>query len=193
MAKSNSTENWLPVVGYEGLYEVSDFGRVRSLDRITVALNRWGSRAPRRYKGRVFRPSLMKGYPHVHLSRNGQIARFAVHRLVLEAFVEPCPEGMECRHFPDRDRANCSLDNLSWGTRVENFADKHIHGTDGCGERNSQAKFSVADIQRIFRLRKSGVSTKSIMSMTGISRTHVNNILAGRRWAHTGHYASSLI
>jgi hypothetical protein len=52
-----------------------------------------------------------------------------VHRLVLEAFVGPCPIGMQCRHFPDPNPANCNLKNLQWGTPMENTEDKRVHGT----------------------------------------------------------------
>ena len=52
-----------------------------------------------------------------------------VHRLILEVFVGPCPEGMECRHFPDRDPSNNRLENLSWGTRQSNRDDMIVHGT----------------------------------------------------------------
>jgi len=59
----------------------------------------------------------------------GRRNRRLVHRLVLEAFVGPCPPGMECRHFPDRDPSNNQLVNLQWGTPAENYADSVVHGT----------------------------------------------------------------
>jgi hypothetical protein len=73
-------------------------------------------------------------YHSVQLYRDGKAKDFMVHRLVLLAFVGPCPEGMEARHFPDGDKSNNRVGNLSWGTRVENMADKIVQGTSRCGK-----------------------------------------------------------
>ncbi|WP_211339176.1 NUMOD4 motif-containing HNH endonuclease [Salana multivorans] len=119
-------ETWLPVVGYEGLYEVSDRGRVRSLDRLSAA------GAPQR--GRVLRPSIAKGgYPMVSLYRDRGRSTRTVHRLVLLAFVGPEPEGAEACHR-DGNPTNNALPNLYWGTHSENMHDAVRHG------RNRQAR-----------------------------------------------------
>lgn len=84
---------------------------------------------------------------------------YLVHRLVLEAFVGPCPPGMECRHFPDRDPTNNRLDNLSWATRKQNMEDKASHGTNRKGVPNhknagcssSQARFTDPVVIRQIR------------------------------------------
>lgn len=59
----------------------------------------------------------------------GKLSCHYVHELVLLAFVGPRPDGMVCRHFPDRDTANNSVDNLSWGTQKQNMADRAVQGT----------------------------------------------------------------
>ena len=107
-------EHWAPVIGFEGLYEVSDQGRVRGLDRF--------GRGGRFVLGRMKKLTPNKdGYLTVSLSdATGQEFRRQVHRLVLEAFVGPAPEGMESLHGPDHTPSNCRLDNLRWGTRTEN-------------------------------------------------------------------------
>jgi len=110
-------ERWLPVIGYEGLYDVSDWGRIRSLPRRTT------------------RGGLMKliadgkGYWVVSLTREGKQRRFFVHRLVMEAFTGPLPEGMEIRHL-DGDPGNNRLPNLRYGTHSENMQDTIRHGTN---------------------------------------------------------------
>lgn len=115
-------ERWLPVVGFEGSYEVSDHGRVRGLDRIGAA--------GQRVAGRVLTPTPNShGYPAVTLYGNGLRRVGKVHRLVLEAFVGPCPDGMEACHGPDRDQTNNRLSNLRWGTSSENNFDRVRHGT----------------------------------------------------------------
>ena len=115
------TETWLPVVGFEGLYEVSDLGSVRSLRRRTPA----GMRGGKLLKA----SSDPNGYQHVGLYRDGRGTTIRVHRLVLEAFVGPCPVGMEARHFPDPDKRNNALVNLGWTTSSTNNLDQVIHGT----------------------------------------------------------------
>lgn len=108
-------ERWLPVVGYVGVYEVSDRGRVRSLDRTTSHGNR--------LRGRVLKERpLPNGRPRVNLAYNGKTVDAYPYRLVLEAFVGPCPEGMEGLHWDDNPNNN-RLANLRWGTRTDNMRD----------------------------------------------------------------------
>lgn len=122
-----SSERWLPVPGYEGYYEVSDHGRVRSLDRWIETVNRWGG--PHRYfkPGRVLREKRKKNplhaYAVVDLSVKSKIDTRLVHRLVLEAFIGPCPDGMEACHGP-RGLFDNSLNNLQWGTFSQNAYDR---------------------------------------------------------------------
>lgn len=117
-------EAWKPVFGYEGLYEVSDLGNVRSLDR--VKLNRWGEYLKR---GAVLRPGLDdKGYPMVVLTRDGKPRTRRVHVLVLEAFASPRPAGLHACHG-DGDSQNNRVENLRWDTPNENTFDKIRHGT----------------------------------------------------------------
>lgn len=101
-------ERWLPVVGYEEHYLVSDQGRV------------WSVR-----KGRCLKPRPdNRGYLRVRLPDGPTV----VHRLVLSAFVGPRPYGHEACHG-DGDKANARLQNLRWGTRSENARDRVRHGT----------------------------------------------------------------
>lgn len=121
-----STEQWRPIPGWDGYYEVSDHGRVRSVERVVTS--KTGVR-------RVFPSVVRRPGPHgnsghrgVPLGRNGRAVMRQVHRLVLEAFIGPAPDGMECLHL-DGDPTNNRLDNLRWGTRSENLRDAVRHGT----------------------------------------------------------------
>ena len=117
-------EQWLPVVGYEGVYEVSDRGRVRSLDRVTPH-SRWGSR---RLQGRVLKDADNgTGHRVVNLWRDRKHKKVYVHRAVLEAFVGPAPEGTEACHLDDNP-ANNKISNLTWGTRAQNMVDRTRNG-----------------------------------------------------------------
>lgn len=116
-----STELWSPVPEYEELYEVSNMGKVKSLGRV--------DRLGREWRPRVLKPGIRHGgYSVVNLWRDGQRAQWLVHRLVLFAFVGPCPDGMEGCHNDGNPRDN-SLSNLRWDTRSANHLDKVKHGT----------------------------------------------------------------
>ncbi|WP_136244753.1 NUMOD4 domain-containing protein [Mycobacterium intracellulare] len=120
-------EQWRAVVGYEGLYEVSDHGRVRSLDR-TIPHNLW-PHTSRTIRGRMLTPNTRRphGYQTVQLCRNNKVNRAEVHWLVLEAFVGSRPPGMFGLHWDD-DGSNNRLSNLRWGTNRENQLDAIRNG-----------------------------------------------------------------
>lgn len=120
-------EEWKSIPGYEGAYEVSNLGVIRSVDRESV-----DSRG-RVYslRGREIAPSTSKtGYKRVVLYAPGRVAKtYQVHRVVLEAFVGPQPAGLLCRHL-NGDPSDNQVTNLVWGTPAENMFDKALHGTD---------------------------------------------------------------
>lgn len=113
-------EQWRPVVGYEGYYEVSDLGRVRSIDRVVQSVDGRSMR----YSGVVLAGKASKsGRVQVALARPGHRTWTPlVHRLVLDAFVGPCPDGHECCHYDDNPQNN-RLENLRWDTKVANARD----------------------------------------------------------------------
>lgn len=121
-------ERWLPVVGFEGLYEVSDQGRVRSMARVV----------PHKKSGRLTVPErILKGgkntasqYCMVSLWRNNAQHQCYRHSLVLEAFVGPRPPKHDACHA-DGTRDNNCVGNLRWGTRAENMQDAKRHGRTG--------------------------------------------------------------
>jgi hypothetical protein len=124
-------ELWAPVPGYEGSYEVSNLGGVRSLSRITVN----GGGAVRVVNGQPLSPFPDRdGYLQVNLSRRTH----KVHRLVLQAFVGPCPPGMECLHDNDVKTDN-HLENLSWGTSSANKFDAVRNGRHWACRRGGAA------------------------------------------------------
>lgn len=108
-------ERWLPVPGYEGLYEVSDRGRVWSAPRATT-------------RGGILKQSLSHGYLVVNLTKRGVQKVHQVHQLVATAFIGPRPEGMETRHL-DGNPQNSRVTNLVYGTHSDNMRDALRHGT----------------------------------------------------------------
>lgn len=117
-------EEWKPVPEHDGIYEVSNHGRARSLPRILA--NYRGQKFRR--EGRILTPRKMKSghifYGFWH--KNNQTCWLA-HRLVLTVFVGPCPEGMEGCHN-DGDPSNNHVSNLRWDTRRSNILDAIKHG-----------------------------------------------------------------
>lgn len=128
------TERWLPVVGFEDLYEVSDHGQVRSLPR--RARNRYSSWIR---PSQIIRPySLRQGHRVVNLVPHEgvkHIRKACVHVLVLEAFVGPRPEGYDGCHN-DGDPTNNHLSNLRWDTRSANSYDCVKHGNHPLAKRD---------------------------------------------------------
>jgi hypothetical protein len=121
------SEKWRPVVGYEGFYEVSDHGRVRGVDRI-VKCGAYGGTRPQ--YGQVLLPSSNGlGRYQVGLNKEGRQRLYQVHRLILAAFIGPCPLGREGLHWDD-DTSNNHLSNLRYGTRSENRHDRVRNGRD---------------------------------------------------------------
>jgi len=168
-------EVWRAVHDYEGLYEVSSFGRVLALPRIVIRKNRRTVKE-HHYRERVLSERARKsGYVYVGLSRNNHTWTVAVHRLVLEAFIGKCPDGMECRHKDD-DGSNNRLANVAWGTPVENAGDRVAAGTYARGDRHRNARFNEAQLQLIAadaqRLKPGEVTAK-----WGISRTHLARVV----------------
>ena len=121
---SETEEVWRPVIGWEGLYEVSNKGRVRSLPRHVE-----GKGIRKFWPGRVISQSAHPdgGHKYLKLCRDGTSTTVRVHRLVLEAFVGP-PEGRMCCHI-NGNPADNRVENLYWGTNSDNQYDSVRHGT----------------------------------------------------------------
>lgn len=169
-------EEWKPIAGFAG-YEVSSHGRVCSW---RVAGGKGGTSDV----GRLLKPYSKSGYCYVNLRRDGKTVACAVHRLVLEAFVGPCPPGMEARHFPDATRSNNALRNLSWGTKEENAADKQVHGTVLRGERHNMARMSEAQAAEVKRRLRQGERPVTIARDMALTYPQVWQVACGKTWRH---------
>lgn len=124
---------WKPIVGFEGRYEVSVTGAVRSLPRAVG--NAHGTKSQR--KAAMLSPGLASnGYRTVAIGRGNTRT---IHSLIAEAFIGPCPNGKEVLHN-DGDRQNSRLSNLRYGTRRENILDSVAHGTWMSPSRSAHCK-----------------------------------------------------
>ena len=131
------------------------------------------------------RPGMtLGGYHQVSLRQGGRTFIRSIHRLVLEAFVGPCPSGMEACHFPNRDKSDNRLSNLRWGTHRSNLADRAIHGTDNRGERSSSAKLTAATVAEIRQRLGNGEYQYRIAEDFGVGQTTISDINRQKRWSH---------
>ena len=141
------TEVWQQIPGAPG-YDASTLGNIRSW------LNTRGNRA---VQPRLLRPQPdRKGYLWVRLKIDGAYRAKFVHVLVLITYVGPQPDGTESRHFPDGSPSNNRRDNLSWGTKQQNAADKTVHGTVPHGESH----WTKSAPDRVARGQRHGAHTK---------------------------------
>ncbi len=173
MSESNSIPQYRSIPGFHR-YRVGDNGSV------------WVFRAGRRYRNSPWRPLKQEvirgGYLRVVL--NPGCHRRLIHRLVLDAFRGPCPEGMECRHL-DGTRTNNALSNLCWGTRAENVEDKKRHGTEAYGERQWKARLTT-DLVRTIRAEYAagGTSHPRLARKYGVHQSTIGHMLRGTTWKH---------
>lgn len=171
-------EIWRAVPGFEGSYEVSDQGRVRSLDRVHsyVKGDKW---VLRRRRGQMMRLRTDKdGYREIGLMREGRQHFVRVHRLVLAAFVGPCPDTQEGCHNNGETGDN-RLENLRYDTPVGNQQDKFAHGTDALGERNSSAKLTAKEVAAI---RQSRDRSDDLAERYGVCQSQIVKIRNRSAW-----------
>jgi hypothetical protein len=178
-------EEWRAIPGFEGAYEVSSLGRVRSLDRVVVQLNRGGTYAPRLLKGRILaaKRNSAKDYPRADLCVDGRYYHRHVHVLVLSAFVGPCPDGMQGCHN-DGNPKNNVVSNLRWDTPASNSADRQKHGTQTRGEAHGTAKLVTDEVVAIRRAVLGGALQRVVGEIYGISQSHVSELVHRKCWGH---------
>lgn len=163
------TEQWKPVRGYEGVYEVSNRGRVRSTARtIVVPKGRWGRAVTRTLRATVLSPQNQNGYQLVFLSTKGRVIANYVHRLVADAFLGPCPRGAQVNH-KDRDRANNAVPNLEYVTPYEN--NRHA----------GLARLTEQQAREIYRM-KGKARNRDLATRFRVSRATISNIWHKRTW-----------
>lgn len=158
-------KKWKDVVGYEGLYSVSDCGDVRNI-----------------IKNRIIKRSIQNHHYSVWLSKNGIGRHIKVHTIVLETFGSKRKDGYECCHN-DGNPLNNRIDNLMWGTHTENMRDKIIHGTNisAYGENHGRSKLKSNNIAEI-RSLLSSMSLRKIAKKFNVCHKTIINIKNNKIW-----------
>ena len=173
--RSDPAEEWRAVVGFERLYDVSSFGRVRSLGRTVMRVGKRGGMIS-------FPPKLMtltpnQGYPRVTFRINGKTIYRLVHQLVAEAFIGPCPSGQEVRH-KSPDRSNARADHLEYGTRMQNIFD-----TKAQGRFRNGASHLTEDMVRQIASRHDDTA-RLLACEFGVSMGTIAGIRSRKVWTH---------
>ncbi|MGA3803708.1 NUMOD4 motif-containing HNH endonuclease [Ralstonia nicotianae] len=177
------TEEWRAIQGFGDHYEVSSLGRVRVKDRTVIKPHsKTGKLVHFHYKGRLLSPAPRSrlGDMAVNLTADGKTTMQSVHRLVLTAFVGPCPDGMECCHNNGNASDN-RLENLRWDTHLANNGDRKLHGTYLLGEDHKMAKLSEEQVTEILSL---GLRYTEVVRRYGISKSQAFRICKGQAWKH---------
>ena len=162
-------ETWVPVPTWEGLYDVSDRGRVYSLRT-----------------GRLM-SHIMAGsghYPSVKLSDGSRRELISIHAIELAAFAGPCPPGMQARHLNDVKTDLRWPENLAWGTHLQNMRDEVLNGRSPRGERNRHSKLTAQQVHEIRRRRAAGERPYHLAREFGVRYSTIWMIMTGRTWAH---------
>ena len=168
------TEEWRGIAGFPQ-YEVSNLGRVRSL----WTAHRYGVNHVIKIKKLTLDAG---GYEVTGLwVKKGVHPKIAkVARLVLQAFVGPCPEGHEAAHV-DGVKTNNRVGNLAWKTPLENSKDKFVHGTAMLGQNNPAAKLDTATA---YAIKCAVGGYKEVAKLFGVDRSSAWRIMTGRSWKH---------
>lgn len=165
-------EIWKDIPGYEGKYQASSFGRIRSLDRTLILHRKDGKEVNRPMKGRILRPGRFCKNGHVSVVLGHGQTGSPVHQLVALTFLGPCPEGKEVLHangIPNDNR----IVNLRYGTRRENILDVFYQG-------RSWRKLSLEDVEEIKFALYSGFRGSDLAKQFGVSQQTISSIKHGR-------------
>lgn len=153
---------WRTVEGFDGIYEVSEWGHVRNIRT-----------------GRELKPSIGTKYLHVVLCNDGHKRTISVHKLVACAFIGKCPsQNSVCCHN-DGDKTNNHFSNLRWDSQSGNLRDRWDHGTAPTGSRGSNNKYTDEMVGLVLR----GEITSSEAKLRwGMSQPTYSAIKTGKTW-----------
>lgn len=144
-------EEWRDIIGFDGKYQVSNLGNVKSTDRYYKQANAKTSEYEHIYKGKVLTPFYTKwGYKRIGLSQNGKVKFYTIHKLVAETFI-PNPENLPCVNHKDGNKENNNVNNLEWCTYQDN--NRHARKT-GLNKGNKGISYKNRCLKAIEYIKK---------------------------------------
>ena len=184
-------EIWKDIEGYEGLYQVSNLGRVKSLNRDHQANSRWGKTMKRVIKEKLLKEDKTGRYLRVSLSKNGIKQRFSINRLVAQAFIPNIKNKPQVNH-KDGNRDNNQVENLEWCTAKENM--QHARSNNlitniPIGENHPSSKLSKKNAIKIKKIAKIGTRSRpgninKLAKEYGVNRVTITDIVHQKTWKH---------
>lgn len=167
-------EVWKPIAGYEGLYDVSDRGNVRSYQNYGFELKK---------EPKILRPTLNKyGYPTVTLCKNAKHKQKSVHRLVAETFIKTKNSALQIDHINGIKTDN-RVTNLEWVTPKENTLRSVRLGLKPRGEKHGNSKLKQKEVEKMRELYKTGnYSHRKLGVLFGVSHCVVGKIIRNEAW-----------
>lgn len=181
MIEDMEGEIWKDVVGFEGLYTVSNMGRVKSSEKIVRY--RWGERVN---KARILKPNnLDQRYDQVTLCRNKYQKKITVHRLVVITFLDMDATKNSINHKDGNKRNNCAS-NLEWCTQKENIDHAYklglMHGRKG--EKHPNSLLTNDNVAQMKAMLKDGARTRDLVKIFNVSEDVIYQIKVGNSWKH---------
>lgn len=160
-------EEWKDVEGYEGIYQVSNLGRLKSLERI-VHSKKWDRREPLKI---LSPPKLKNGYLLATLRKEGKSEKVLLHRLIAKAFI-PNPNNLPQINHIDGNKQNNNISNLEWVTAQENIIHAYTNNLmhPARGIRINFGHFTEEDIREIRRKGEEGMSQRKIAAEYGVKQ-----------------------
>ena len=170
-------EQWKDIPGYEGLYQISNMGKVKRIAHSNCT-----------YVGRILKSdTTRKGYKVVYLCANGHKKTRSIHQLVLEAFVGPKPSPSHVSRHLNGNPADNTINNLVWGTAKQNVEDAFFHGTrfQPRGSQCGSAKLTENQVLQIKRLLLHEKYTQRMIALIfNVCESSISQIKLNKTWRH---------
>jgi len=178
-------EIWRNVNGWEGIYQISSFGRIKALERFFVKKNSRSLGLKAVYQHEKIRSVRLNpnGYCTISFWIEGKPIHKLVHRLVALHFIDNPNNYKQVGHL-DNNPANAKWDNLEWGTQKMNIQYAVKCGRWHTGQKNYQTKLKDSDIPKIRELLKSGLSSRKIAAQFDIDKHAILSIKNNKTWKH---------
>ena len=172
-------ESWKDIPGWEGFYQASTLGRIKSISRLNSRGERIKTKIRKQENDR-------RGYPQIILCRNGKSKNYKTHQLIAAAFLPNPKNKLQVNHLNGIKNDNC-IENLEWNTNLENMRHSWETGIktsiNFSGEKNGESKLKNEDVIRIRELWKTGEYTKrAISKMFPVTESTIGRILNGQYW-----------
>ena len=176
-------EVWRNVIGWEAVYQISNFGRIKGVESFFIKTTKGRTMAvykPEQIRSRRLNPM---GYVRTSFWRHGKAYHYAIHRLVAIHFIQNPNNYPQVLHIDD-DPGNPYFKNLRWGTQSQNILDCSTKGRGFRGSLNNNSRLSENDVPKIRELLKNGKSAYSIAPIFGVAKSQILAIKHNKTWKH---------